>query len=76
MTILQKPSRPSKIIVDLTGPDGNAFVLIGIAAKIGKQLGLSSSEIEDIKKKMMSGDYENLVNTLEEEFGSHIVMYR
>jgi hypothetical protein len=34
----EEMTRPRKIEIDLTGPDGNAFVLIGIARKLYKQL--------------------------------------
>jgi len=67
----QKPTSP--IEVDLTGPEGNAFVLIGYAGKWAKQLGLDSNAIQ---KDMMSGDYEHLLSVLEKHFGNHIVMYR
>ena len=32
--------------IDLTGPEGNAFVLIGYASKWAKQLGLDSKQIQ------------------------------
>jgi len=67
----QKPTSP--IEVDLTGPEGNAFVLIGYAGKWAKQLGLDSNAIQ---KDMMSGDYEHLLSVLEKHFCNHIVMYR
>ena len=33
------------IEIDLTGPDGNAFVLIGTAGNLAKQLGLDGKAI-------------------------------
>ena len=44
------------IEIDLTGPDGNAFVLIGTAGNLAKQLGLDAKAI---REEMMKGDYEN-----------------
>ena len=41
------------IEIDLTGPDGNAFVLIGTAGNLAKQLGLDSKAIQ---AEMMKGD--------------------
>ncbi len=61
------------ISIDLTGPDGNAFVLIGTASRLAKQLGLDADEI---KTEMMSGDYENLVNTFDKHFGHFVTLYR
>ena len=51
--------------IDLAGPDGNAFALMGYAKMWGKQLG---KDVDDIIKRMKSGDYENLVNVFVEEF--------
>ena len=65
--------KTKKLSVDLTGPEGNAFVLIGYARKWSKQLELNPDEVE---KEMMSGDYENLVSVLEKHFGSVVTFYR
>jgi hypothetical protein len=61
------------IEVDLTGPEGNAFVLIGYARKWSKQLGLNPDEVE---KEMTDGDYENLVGVMEKYFGKVVTFYR
>ena len=64
------------IEIDLTGPDGNAFVLMGYAKRFGKQIGMSSSYITEMLEKMMSSDYENLVKVFDDEFGSVVTLYR
>jgi hypothetical protein len=63
----------SGIEIDLTGPDGNAFVLIGTAGNLAKQLGLDGKAI---RTEMMAGDYENLVNTFDKHFGDFVTLYR
>mgnify|MGYP000988325400 CR=1 FL=1 len=63
------------IEIDLTGPDGNAFVLMGIAKQLHRQLDLEVSDTAMIAE-MMSGDYENLLEVMERYFGDYIVMYR
>jgi len=74
MAILPKSQKEeSRIEIDLTGPDGNAFVLMGIAKNLAKQLKLDG---EMITREMMLGDYEDLLNTMERYFGEHIIMYR
>lgn len=57
------------ITVNLNGPDGNAFVLLGMARKWAKQLG---KNWEPIQKEAMSGDYENLLSVLRREFGDFV----
>ena len=59
--------------VDLTGPDGNAFVLMGLAKRWAKDLGLDG---EMITQEMMMGDYENLLDVIEHYFGDYVIMYR
>ena len=61
------------IEIDLTGPDGNAFVLIGNAGNLAKQLKLDSNAIQT---EMMNGDYEHLVNTFDKHFGNFVTLYR
>ena len=61
------------IEIDLTGPDGNAFVLIGTAGNLAKQLGLDS---KTIRTEMMAGDYENLVNVFDKHFGNFVTLYK
>lgn len=61
------------IEIDLTGPNGNAFFLIGTAGKLAKQLGLDAN---DIRTEMMKGDYEHLVNTFDKHFGHFVTLYR
>ncbi len=72
MIVKDKPKR-GKIEIDLSGPEGNAFVLIGYAAKWAEQMGLDADKIQ---LEMMSGDYDNLLNVLEKYFGDHIILYK
>jgi len=73
--IKDKP-RPSKIEIDLTGPDGNAFVLIGLAKQLGKKIGYDYDHIERIVDEMMLTDYEGLLYTFDREFGSIVTLWR
>ena len=59
--------------IDLTGPDGNAFVLIGYASNLAKQL---KKDENAIKEDMQSGDYEHLVEVFDREFGDYVTLYR
>ena len=72
MAIVSKDTTKKRVI-DLTGPDGNAFVLLGIAKGLCKQL-----EIEDdiILDDMKSGDYEHLITTFDNYFGELIDLER
>ena len=64
------------IEIDLTGPQGNAFFLIGTARRMGKEVGMSAEYIDDMVDRMRSGDYENLIKVFDDEFGSVVTLLR
>ncbi len=74
--IKKKTDRKDNIEIDLTGPDGNAFVLLGYAKRFAKQLGYSNEDQKQLLDLMMSGDYENLVGVFDDHFGSFVTLYR
>jgi len=51
--------------IDIRGPQGNAFALMGTAKSLAKQLGYDADEIVN---EMMQGDYEHLLDTFEKHF--------
>ncbi len=61
------------IVIDLTGPEGNAYALIGYACKFCKQLNIDSKPIVE---EMMSGDYENLIKVFDNVFGEFVILER
>ena len=66
----------SKIKIDLRGPDGNAFVLLGITWQILRAIGYTESAVDEVLREMKSGDYENLLQVMDREVGEYVVMYR
>jgi len=66
-------SRNNPLVIDLTGPDGNAYVLLGYASRFAKQLGL---DFDKVKNEMTSGDYENLLKVFDGYFGSFVILER
>jgi len=59
--------------IDISGPQGNAFVLLGLARQFAKQLGKDGDEITD---RMMEGDYEHLLQVFDQEFGDYVDLVR
>ena len=59
--------------IDLTGPDGNVFVLMGQAKSFARQLGYNSKEITD---DMMSSNYEHAVAVFEKWFGNFCIVLK
>ena len=71
--MIRKKQQQREVIIDLTGPDGNAFALMGYAKQFAKQLGLDSSKIIN---EMTSGDYEHLLEVFDKNFGSFVILER
>jgi len=74
--IRSKEERTGPIIIDLTGPDGNAFALMGYAKNFAKQLGWDKTKYHDLINEMMSGDYEHLLQVFDREFGTFVILER
>jgi hypothetical protein len=66
----------SHIVLDLTGPEGNAFYLIGVARKLATQFEYTKDKIESLTKDLMSGNYEDLVARFDNEFGEYVILER
>ena len=62
--------------IDLTGPQGSAFYLMGLVGFYGRQLGYSEARIKAIRDVMMMGDYEGLVKMFDREFGHFVTLWR
>lgn len=63
-----------KIKIDLRGPDGNAFVLLGMAEAFAKQLGYDELETSSLLTDMQSSDYNHLINVFDNAFGSFVTL--
>ncbi len=71
--ITTKRPESHKIEIDLQGPEGNAFNLLGLASNLSKKIGLETDEILD---EMRSGDYENLIQVFDKHFGAFCILYK
>ena len=61
-----------EIVIDLTGPQGNAFFLLGYASKLAKQLDFE--DVDGLLADMKAGDYDHLVKVFDEHFGDFIIL--
>lgn len=71
--MIKKKINKGVIEVDLTGPQGNAFYLMGLASQLSKKMELDT---EVILEEMRSGDYENLIKVFDNYFGGLVILYR
>ncbi len=65
MALIDKPR--SRLVIDLEGPEGNAFALLGKAHRMAKEIGLDWPSIE---AEMTSGTYRTLVLAFDKHFGA------
>ena len=64
-----------QIEIVLSGPDGNAFVLLGYASRLGNQI-YGPEKTEAILEEMKLSTYELLILTFDKYFGSIVTLYR
>lgn len=77
MVIRSKHMKPqAKLEIDLSGPEGNAYVLLGYASRWGRQMGWSSDKIKTVQDMMKGGDYEVLVQVFDNFFGDYVTIWR
>ena len=62
-----------RLEINLGGPEGNAFVLLGYAKRFCKDLSINW---ETVIKEMTSGNYENLISVFDKYFGTFVTLYR
>tara|TARA_B100000586_G_C19744323_1_gene275126 strand:- start:33 stop:254 length:222 start_codon:yes stop_codon:yes gene_type:complete len=73
--VIRKKRAPKERVIDLTGPDGNAYALMGMAKDLLRQIGCGHQETA-LMEDMMSGDYEHLVEVFDKKFGDYVVLER
>ena len=71
-----RPKGPTPIEIDLTGPQGNAYYLLGLASHLCQQLKYDAMHEERILEEMKLADYECLLQTFDREFGSIVTLWR
>ena len=74
--IMIRAKKESPYVIDLTGPQGNAFFLLGTASKLAKDLGYTQEEHDKLLVDMKSEDYEHLVKTFDNAFGEFVILER
>ena len=71
----RKEIKHRPIEINLNGPEGNAFVLLGYAARLGKQI-YGYDRTEEILEEMRLSTYELLLLTFDKYFGEIVTLYR
>jgi hypothetical protein len=52
----------STVTIDISGPDGNAYYIMGVIQTLLKEKGTNEAEIKSVLKDMMSSNYEHLLS--------------
>ena len=64
------------IEIDLTGPEGNAFVLLAYADRFARQLRYSDHKRLCLLENMKLSTYDMLVYIFDREFGSFVTIWK
>ena len=73
--IRKKQEHTGPIVIDLTGPDGNAYALMAYAKRFATQLGWKDKGAALINE-MMEDDYEHLLEVFDNAFGDFVILER
>lgn len=68
MTAKTKTAETPKPRLKLTGQDGNAFMLLGVASKAARKAGWTAERTSAVLAEARGGDYDHLLATLMEHF--------
>ena len=74
--MIREKAIPHDIVIDLDGPDGNAFVLLGTAKRFARQLCYDKTETDLMLADMRSSDYEHLLKVFDKHFGDFVILER
>lgn len=58
----------SKPKIQLSGEDGNSFVIIGQCMKVARKAGWTSEKLTKFREEAMSGNYDHLLRTVMKYF--------
>ena len=73
--IKDRKEKSNPIELDLSGPEGNAFVLLKYADTLGKRI-YGYEKTEEILEEMKLSTYEMLILTFDKYFGEVVTLYR
>ena len=59
------------VVINLDGPEGNAFAILAAAQYLCRQLGLNRDEVFE---ELQAGDYNHLLQTFESYFGPFVTL--
>jgi hypothetical protein len=74
--MIRKKNVNAEIVIDLSGPAGNAYALIGQAQRFARNLAYTREETEEMVNDMMASDYEHLVEIFDKHFGDVVILER
>jgi hypothetical protein len=73
--MIRNKRKNEKPLIDLSGPQGNAFYLMGVVLNTFRRSGAPELG-ESIVEEMQKGDYEHLLKTFDLYLGEHFDIVR
>lgn len=60
---------PTGLVIDLSGPTGNIFYLLGVCNRLIRELCLAAEETEQLAKELENKDYNSRLDIMQKWFG-------
>ena len=76
MILKKEEQHQGKPTIDLTGPEGNAYALMGYVKQWSRELEFTKENTQIILDDMRSNDYDHLLSVIEENFGEYVILLR
>lgn len=73
MRVSKEEQHDGMITIDITGPQGNAFFILGFARNLGNEI-YGWQQTDQILDEMRSSTYETLLDIFEENFGDYVII--
>ncbi len=64
MTEIRPIEDRERVVVRLSGRDGNAFVVMGTVRAAMREAGWTPDEVEEATDRMIAGNYDHLIQTV------------
>ena len=72
--MIREKLKQKGMVVDCSGPNGNAFYLLGLAQDLAKRCDYTQKEIDKMMTELKSSDYEHLILTFDKYWGWHVIL--
>ena len=60
---------PTGVVIDLSGPEGNVFYILGTCNRLARDFGLDGQEVKTFKEELLGKNYQQILDICQRWFG-------